>query len=587
MSFLDKRAAYLDRLMSRAYVFVYIFVLQFIVNFRFNALMTDPKVIEPLYRLAFLPLFWASVISMLLALIKNEKKFRWLSSVVLIFITICYLTEGFLLDTYSSLFTPSVALAMLATNAEETKEFWSTAIKLSTYLRSFLGLGLAIGLSFIAYILPKFIAKACFIGRKFFRLIMPAGMIPVIVVGLLYFYPKMFYVYANAFDGGLAYSTMTPPERFFWSTQQVMANLNGAEEYAQKIAESNKTLDGIKASELLPPHRFVLIIGESMRPDYMHCYGYKLENTPNIDSLVRKGDMHLFSDAVSPSHSTGGSIPSFMSLKTMEDGGKWYDYAVIPTFLRSAGYKTFWLSKQEKLSAYLQPVYAIAKLSDSTHYITKGGQDDAVLPYVEDYLKKSSDSTKHYFDVIHLYGSHVAYRNRYTKDFAKFKPEDIPLQGLDDNQKFVASAYVNSIYFNDHVVSNIIKRYEDQPVIIMYLSDHGQAIYDDPNNKNLAGHSLSLGGISIPMMVYVSPSLAKQTPELIDRIKQAKAKPFMSDILPYSILGLLDIKTSLYKAEYDIFSPSYNIKRKRMPRWDERTLELKHNSVDTLLMPIR
>ncbi len=588
MSFLDKRSAYLDRLMTRAYVFVYILVLQVLVNIRFNAFMTDPKVIEPLYRLSFLPLFWASVILALLALIKDEKKFRWTSYIVFALVTLFYLVEGFLLDTYSSLFTPSVAMAMLATNAEETKEFWSATIHFSTYTKSFLGLGLAALLSFVAYLLPKIILKYVGQLKNLTRLVMPLGMIPVIAVGLFYFYPRMFYIYSKAFDGGLAYVTMTPPERCFWSTQQVMKNLNGAKAYIEKVSESNQLLDDIKASEKLPPHRFVLIIGESMRPDYMHCYGYKLENTPMIDSLAQRGDLHLFSDAISSAHSTGGSISNCMSLKTCYDSSKkWYEVPTLPMLLRSAGYKSFWLSKQEKLSAYLQSVYAIASLSDSTHYVSKGGKDDAVLPHTEDYLQKSKDKSKNYFDVIHLMGSHVAYRNRYTKEFAKFKPEDVKVEGLDDEQKFVVSAYANSIYFNDNVIGNIIKRYENQSAVIMYLSDHGQAIYDDPNNPNLAGHSLSLGGVSIPMMIYISPSLAEQAPELVARVKQAKSKPFMSDILPYSVLGLLDIQTPLYKAEYDLFSPNYDVNRKRIPRWDDRTLDVKHNSVDTLQMPLR
>ncbi len=585
MNFL-KNNVYLDRLMTRAYVVVYILTLQVIVNIRFNSFMTDPRVIEPFYRLVFLPLFWASVILTLLSLIKKDKHFKLFSYLVFGLGTLFYLVEGFLLDTYSSLFTPSVAMAMLATNTEETKEFWSATINFSTYTQSFLGLGLASLFSLLTYLLTYLRSGVCNHLRSLFRLMLPAGMLPIIAVGLFYFYPKMFYIYATALDGGFAFATMTPPERFFWATEQVVENMNGAETYMEKVSKSNKLLNNIEASKILPPHRFVLILGESMRPDYMHCYGYNLKNTPMIDSLVQKGELHLFSDVVSPSHSTAGSITNFMSLKTLDDPKKWYEVPCLPIIMRSAGYKSFWLSKQEKLSAYLQPVYAIAKLSDSTHYITKGGKDDAVLPYIDNYIEEG-EKNQNFFDVIHIMGSHVAYRNRYTKEFAKFKPEDITMEGLDDNQRFVVSAYANSIYFNDNVIGRIIKRYENEPTIIMYLSDHGQAIYDDPNNKNLAGHSLSLGGVSIPMMIYVSPSLASQAPKLVERIKQAKNKPFMTDILPFSILGLLDIETPFYKEKYDLFSQNYDINRTRIARWDERSLTVTHNSVDTLKMPLR
>ncbi len=578
--------SYLDRLLTRPYVFVYVLVLQILVNYRFNCLITDPKVLEPFYRYAFLPFFWAFVIHGLLCLIENKDKFRKVSYWVYALATIFYLIEGFLLDTYSSVFTPSVATAILATNPEETKEFWSASISLGSYLPSFLGLILAVGLAFVAYLIPQLLLKLWERLKGFFRLLMPMAMLPVLAVGLFYFYPKMFYIYSKAFDGGIAFTTLTPPERFFWSTEQVVSNMRGAEAYMAKVSENNTKIEGVAIKDSLPPHRFVLIIGESMRPDYMHCYGYDLENTPHIDSLARRGDLQLFSDAVSPSHSTGGSIPQFMSAKTADNPKKWYQTPCLPVIMRSADYQSFWLSKQEKLSAFLQSVFAIANLSDSTYYISKSGKDDAVLPHLEKYLTQTKKLNKNAFDVIHIMGSHVAYHNRYTEAYNKFKPADIQDDKLNDSQKFNVSAYANSIFFNDYVVGEIIKRYEQEPAIVMYLSDHGQAIYDDPNNPNLAGHSLSLGGVSIPMMVYVSPILQKEAPQLMEKLKRAKDRPFMSDVLPFSIMGLLNIEAPFYEARYDVFSEDYDLSRKRIARWDSRTIEVKHSSVNMKKMPI-
>ena len=50
----------------------------------------------------------------------------------------------------------------------------------------------------------------------------------------------------------------------------------------------------------------VVVLGESMRRNYMHCYGYPLENTPKQDSLVKTGDLVLFSDAISSAAWTTG-----------------------------------------------------------------------------------------------------------------------------------------------------------------------------------------------------------------------------------------------------------------------------------------
>ena len=52
----------------------------------------------------------------------------------------------------------------------------------------------------------------------------------------------------------------------------------------------------------------VVIIGETLRRDYMHCYGYPLSNTPHLDSILKTGDMIRYSNVISPAGNTIESL---------------------------------------------------------------------------------------------------------------------------------------------------------------------------------------------------------------------------------------------------------------------------------------
>ena len=65
-------------------------------------------------------------------------------------------------------------------------------------------------------------------------------------------------------------------------------------------------------------------------------------------------------------------------------------------------------------------------------------------------------------------------------------------------------------------------------------------------------------------MVYVSPVLRSQRPELYEQIVAAKDRRIMTDLLANSICGLLGVKTKYYDPRLDFFSKEYNNARRRL-----------------------
>ena len=110
---------------------------------------------------------------------------------------------------------------------------------------------------------------------------------------------------------------MAPAERIYQGTTDCLRDAQDLATYAEQIKHID--LGKIEHSEDLDSATIVIIIGESMRRDYMHCYGYPLPNTPKQDSLVGTGDLILFSDVVSSASWTVGSVSQSMSFYTMED----------------------------------------------------------------------------------------------------------------------------------------------------------------------------------------------------------------------------------------------------------------------------
>ena len=213
----------------------------------------------------------------------------------------------------------------------------------------------------------------------------------------------------------------------------------------------------------------------------------------------------------------------------------------------------------------MQNVTAIAKLSDSTLFVFRG-MDDVVLPNL---MQRAE--YQNLFEVVHLSGSHVSYQDRYPSEFGKFTSENLPSHH-DESKDAVVAHYVNSLYYTDYILGEIERKYANEDAIIIYLSDHGQVLYDAPNNPNLVGHSFSQQGVSIPLFIYLSPSMRTKYPELIPRLQSIRSRRIMTDVLPYAIMGLLGIESPLYNPELDFWGTGYDEHRPRVIYSDDSSL---------------
>ena len=184
--------------------------------------------------------------------------------------------------------------------------------------------------------------------------------------------------------------------------------------------------------------------------------------------------------------------------------------------------------------------------------------DEKVLPLLDDALKDSGEKN---FFVLHLMGTHLLYDIRYPAEFAKFTADDE--YGDNSEIKKILSEYDNAILYNDYVVNEIIKRFEDKNALVIYLPDHADEVYDERSHVGHF-HDGTFWQIEIPMLVYGSPLFCERHEDLWRRIKAAQNRPYMTDDMIHSLLDVMGIVTAEYDPTRSVFGENFDESRPRI-----------------------
>lgn len=304
---------------------------------------------------------------------------------------------------------------------------------------------------------------------------------------------------------------------------------------------------------------YVLVIGETARARNFQLYGYSRPTNP---LLIHTKGLITFTSAMSQSNTTHKSVPMLLSAATAENYDCIYQQKGILSAFREAGFKTGFFSNQRRNHAFID----IFGMEAETWKFIKDGKptdknvyDEELLPYVKQILKKKY---KKLFIVLHTYGSHFNYRERYPKDFAYFLP-DAPTEAKASNRPTLVNAYDNSIRYTDHLLSRLIAMLNAERAhsAILYTSDHGEDIFDDERELFLHASPVpSLNQLQVPLLVWLSDDYRKAYPNIALQLEKNKQKPVAtSRSVFHSLLKIGGIKTPLYCPEFTPADPSYKV----------------------------
>ena len=207
--------------------------------------------------------------------------------------------------------------------------------------------------------------------------------------------------------------------------------------------------------------------------------------------------------------------------------------------------------------------------------------DEDLLQKLDEILPKAdASSSAHYhyryrklFVVLHSYGSHFNYQERYPRSFAYFKP-DSRSEAKSENRRDLLNAYDNTIRYTDYILHGIIERLQkwegvqtktdgvyDQPTSAMlYTSDHGENIFDDDRHLFLhAAPKASDYELHVPFIIWTSEGFSKQYPDILKALGENRTKQVQSSLSAFhTMLGIGGIQTHYRQDEYSVASEKYH-----------------------------
>jgi len=467
------------------------------------------------------------VATWLVGLISNKTARRILQAVFIVLAATNFTLNYYCISQFYYLFDADIAQLVLATNPGEAKEFASTMIPFGTIL------------SVVAVLLV--LALFCWLAkRRKWNLNLGHK------VSLLALVAMCLCIAVNVHWNAWKTGPLAPVIQL--SDYDLPTDLKPYFSHPQLTLEENQNR----------PVNVVLIIGESFARNHSSLYGYDKMTNPKLGELKDSASLFCFDSINSPMFSTALSIKDMLSTFNLTDttqDKKWYEFPSLIEIMKDCGYDSYWFGNQSCANTHNGTARTFAKTCDRQWFLQKEGVDIIEAHHYDDILVDSSlqyvkqgNQGKHNFFIYHMMGSHIDYSLRYPKEYAKFTTDDYSSEP--ENHRSILSTYDNSILFNDFVVRKIIDMFKDTESVVVYLPDHGQVMYRNPNMPDHFGHGVKSDplnyalGIEIPFFVYASPLFQQHFPQTIERIKnrQANPKDWNSGDLPFFIMDLIGVK---------------------------------------------
>ncbi len=291
---------------------------------------------------------------------------------------------------------------------------------------------------------------------------------------------------------------------------------------------------------------YVLVIGETLRPDRLQLNGYARPTTPRLAGL---GDVISFQNMISPWAWTRMSVPVIISRKSAQDQSYFSRETSLVAAFKEAGFHTTWLSTQSPLGVHDSSVALHASEADDVQYLNpvgykkEGYYDDVLLKTIQRVL--SSGQQKQLI-VLHTLGSHFSYADRYPAAFDLFRPSGKgQAVSMHDpaNKTLLNNAYDNSVAFTDAWLFGLIETLKQQQAIssLLLVSDHGENIFDGNCTKSGHGHHTEFD-YRVASLWWGSAEFRQAYPAQVAWLQQRQQAPLMTSQTFETMLDLAQIR---------------------------------------------
>ena len=562
---------------KRHWPFILVFVL-FIgyscCSSSFHALLFEPSDGKD-FMFFFQKLCFTLVLASLTALIfLNNKKEPYIKPIIYIIIIILFFLQRFLIVSFGRAIGPDVLLMTAETNSDEASEFLKTFAFSQSSLRCYAECGLIILIIIITEFINKKQRLRC-LSSPYLKFFFSVSCLILLLIGTFKFKTWIDLFKCNTTES-LAAWEYEEKTRFSDIITKVIYAGKGMEIGKNEIISASMAIEKYKNDSFLccseDSLNIVLIIGESGIKNHYSIYGYNHDTTPNMLSEKRKGNLVAFNNVVSPYNVTTPAIKNLLSCNTLSKRENWAAFPFVPYVFYRAGYDVYFWDNQKKLDAgggftfelnsflynkYISPIYTA--LNDSCYKF----DEDLVSSFIKSELK----GKKHKFIIFHFMGQHIAFHSRYPRGgkYEFFSKDSVKRAEpwMNDEKKQDIAHYDNATLYHDFVISKLFDYFRDTPTIIIYLSDHGEEVYDYRNNKgrkfdnNRISANMVEYQFKVPFFIWMSDKYKVDHSELLEQIKLCKDRPFVTDITFNMLFGLAGIKTNYYNEQQDLLHKNF------------------------------
>ncbi len=317
---------------------------------------------------------------------------------------------------------------------------------------------------------------------------------------------------------------------------------------------------GADASRAEQPRRtlFVFVVGETATASHFALNGYRRDTNPELSAaeIVNFPDVHACGT------STALSVPCMFSARPRESFAPDRETARenLLDILQRTGIDVLWRDNNSGCKGVCDRVEyedVAADCDDRFRTGRAGCFDEALLTGLLPWWDGRDGDA---FVVLHQKGSHgPAYSRRTPPEFKRFLPECEAADVLACETELLVNAYDNTILYTDHVLAALIRLLDtygdDVDTAMLYVSDHGESLGE--NGVYLHGFPYWLAPeeqTHVPMVFWGSDTFFASRGIRREDLDRERRQPLSHDNLFHSVLGLLDVRTSVYDAALDVFS---------------------------------
>jgi len=295
---------------------------------------------------------------------------------------------------------------------------------------------------------------------------------------------------------------------------------------------------------------YVMVIGEAARAANWQLYGYDRQTNPLLSD---EDDVVVYRNVVTQCNATHKSVPLILSSVSADNHSEIYARRGILQLYKEAGFRTLVVSCQAPNRGLVQ---MMCDEADQTIYMN-GLHDGAMLEPLRAAIAKDSSDL---FVILHSYGSHFNYRERYPDDFSRYTPDD-DVSISKKNRERMVNAYDNSIIYTDWFLSEVINTLRDANACsaMFYCSDHGEDLYDDNRGRFLhSSPTITYYQAHVACLGWYSEAWQTHYPEKAAAAVANSMAPASTHSVFHTVAQLAPIESEYIKSEVSLVSDDFD-----------------------------